>query len=73
MRGVTDPYDSEATYVNGDIIYWGTAPQMRNETPDSLVYKCYNPVHGVCQLSEVDVIIGVPAELVNNPPDVQLY
>ena len=69
VRGITDQYDAAMTYVNGDIVYWGSAPETRNETPDSLVYKCYNPVHGVCQLSEVGIIPDIPDDLVNNPPD----
>ena len=67
VRGITNQYDPTMTYVNDDIVYWGTAEG--NETPDSLVYRCYNPVHGVCQLSVADIISGVPNELVSNPPD----
>ncbi|MBT7376953.1 MAG: Ig-like domain-containing protein [Candidatus Marinimicrobia bacterium] len=68
VRGITNQYDPTMTYVNDEIIYWGSAPESR-ETPDSLVYRCYNPVHGVCQLSVADIISGVPNELVSNPPD----
>jgi len=69
IRGITDSYDATKTYVNEDIIYWGTAPGERNETPDSLVYRCLNPVHGVCQLSASGAITGIPDSFVNNPPD----
>ena len=69
VRGITAKYDPTKTYVNGDIIYWGSNPETRNETPDSLIFKCYNPDIGVCQLSEADVITGIPETLVANPPD----
>tara|TARA_B110000467_G_C18281523_1_gene458869 strand:+ start:1 stop:1305 length:1305 start_codon:yes stop_codon:yes gene_type:complete len=69
VRGITAKYEPTKTYVNGDIIYWGSDPETRNETPDSLIYKCFNPDIGVCQLSEADVITGIPDALVANPPD----
>ena len=51
VRGITDVYDTDETYFNGDIIYWGL-----DTDADSLIYKCVNTDDIVCSFGDITLV-----------------